>query len=86
MIGTLNVGRDEAEDRRAMEVKLNLASFISILNNLLWPVTNWIKEAFLLLSRGDFFFLRSIAFTFPHLPFEIFIFLSSKNQSKFQRA
>ena len=56
MIGTLNVGRDEAEGRRAMEVKLNLASFISILNNLLWPVTNWIKEAFLLLSRGWFFF------------------------------
>lgn len=52
MIGTLNVGRDQAEGRRAMEVKLNLASFISILNNLLWPVTNWIKEAFLLLSRG----------------------------------
>ena len=87
MIGTLNVGRDEAEGRRAMEVKLNLASFISILNNLLWPVTNWIKEAFLLLSRGWFFFFcEAVAFTFPHLPFEIFIFLSSKKSRKFQRA
>lgn len=54
MIGTLNVGRDEAEDRRAMEVKLNLASFISILNNLLWPVTNW--RLFYCYPGGDFFF------------------------------
>ena len=56
MIGTLNVGRDEAEGRRAIEVKLHLASFISVLVNLLWPVTAWIKEAFLLLSWGWFFF------------------------------
>ena len=56
MIGTLNVGRDEAEGRRAIEVKLHLASFISVLVNLLWPVTTWIKEAFLLLSWGWFFF------------------------------
>ena len=56
MIGTLKVGRDEAEDRRAMEVKLNLASFISILNNLLWPVTNWIKEAFFTVIQGVIFF------------------------------
>ena len=52
MIGTLNVGRDETEGRRAIEVKLHLASFISVLVNLLWPVTTWIKEAFLLLSWG----------------------------------
>ena len=38
MIGTLNVGPDEAEGRRVIEVKLNLASFVSILVNLLWPV------------------------------------------------
>lgn len=52
MIETLNVGGDEAEGRRPIEEKLNLTSFIIILLNLLWPVTRWIKEAFLLLSRG----------------------------------
>ena len=60
MIETLNVGGDEAEGRRPIEEKLNLTSFIIILLNLLWPVTRWIKEAFLLLSQGKFVTLKSM--------------------------
>ena len=83
MIGTLNVGLDEAGSRSPIEEKLNLTSFIIILN-LLWPVSRWIKEAFYCYPRGvdSFFFLRSMAFKLPHL----LLFLSLKTSRKFQRA
>lgn len=55
MIGTLNVGLDEAGGRSPIEEKLNLTSFIIILN-LLWSVSRWIKEAFYCYPGGGFFF------------------------------
>ena len=45
------------------------------------------KRSFFTVIPGViFFFCEAVAFTFPHLPFEIFIFLRSKKSRKFQRA